>query len=214
MKRRELKAKFVDFNLPDSMKTYDATAAIPVSKGLQQIWYFLNLKDRRGLMVKFPSRHEFLSVEALGFLYHFSTFVMNKEHRLFPRLRTLFGSYHNGLSYFEIAFKLSKPHGITSLGNGRYLVSLWASSNFYVIDLNERTIESRNLNGGNGHRVRTGRGTGAFAPKEKQEIFSTYQFFDKRHNQTYFTTFLQPDVLHYLSSRARRSRREGQARHD
>ncbi len=191
MKRRELKAKFVDFNLPDSMKTYDATAAIPVSKGLQQIWYFLNLKDRRGLMVKFPPRHEFLSVEALGFLYHFSTFVMNKEHRLFPRLRTIFGSYHNGLSYFEMVFKLSKPHGITSLGKGRYLVSLWASSNFYVIDLNARTIESRNFNGGNGRRVRPGRVTGAFAPKERQEIFSTYQFFDKRHNQTYFTTFLR-----------------------
>ena len=41
MERRELKAKFVDFDLPDSMKTYDATAAIPVSKGLQQTWYFL-----------------------------------------------------------------------------------------------------------------------------------------------------------------------------
>ncbi|MBW1851089.1 MAG: hypothetical protein JRJ15_06600, partial [Deltaproteobacteria bacterium] len=124
-------------------------------------------------------------------LYHFSTFVMKKEHRLFPRLRTIFDSYHNGLSYLEIVFKLSKPHGITSLGKGKYLVSLWASSNFYVIDLNARRIESRNLSGGNGHRARPGRITGAFAPKERQEIFSTYQFFDKRHNQTYFTTFFR-----------------------
>jgi hypothetical protein len=191
MKRRELKAKFVDFDLPDSMKTYDATAAIPVSKGLQQTWYFLNLRDRRGLMVKFPPRGGFLSVEALGFLYHVSTFVMNKEHRLFPRLRTIFGSYHNGLSFFEIVFKLSKPHGITWVGKGKYLVSLWASSSFFVIDLNARRIESRSFSGGNGRRVRRDGITGAFAPKERQEIFSTYQFFDEKHNQTYFTTFLR-----------------------
>jgi len=77
---------------------------------------------------------------------------MKKERRLFPRLRTIFASYHNGLSYFEIVSKLSKPHGITSLGEGKYLVSLWASSNFYLIDLKARKIESANFNGGNGNR--------------------------------------------------------------
>lgn len=191
MKRRELKAEFVSFDLPKSMKPYDAAAAIPVSKGLQQIWYFLNLKDRKGMMVKFPPRGGLLSLEALGFLYHFSTFVMRKEHRLLPRVRTLLGSYHNGLSYFEIVFKLSKPHGITSLGDGKYLASLWASSSFYVIDPNARKLESCSFDGGNGGGVRPGGIAGAFAPKERQEIFSTYQFFEERENQTYFATFLR-----------------------
>jgi hypothetical protein len=116
---------------------------------------------------------------------------MKREHRFFPRLRTLFASYHNGLSYFEIVFKLSKPHGITCVGKGKYQVSLWASSNFFMIDLNTRRIESRNFSGGSDRRMRPTGVKGFFAPKERQEIFSTFQYFDEKHKQTYFTTFLR-----------------------
>ena len=186
MQRRRLQAKFSDFEIPPSVERIDATVAIPVSKGLQQKYFFLNLATGKGVTVEFPKRGGLMTVDAWAFLYHFCTFVVNKKHRFFPRIRTIFQRYHNGISFFEILFKLSKPHGITHIGGQRYLVSLWSSSNYFVIDLKNRTFEARTLQKsvepeGLARKIRK-----ALATKKRQEIFSTYQFFDRVNNETYF----------------------------
>ena len=145
MERRRLQAKFSDFEISPSIERRKTTVAIPVSKGLQQKYFFLNLATGKGVTIEFPKRGGLLTVDACAFLYHFCTFVVNKDHRFFPRIRTLFQRYHNGISFFEILFKLSKPHGITYIGGQKYLVSLWSSSNYFVIDLKNRTFETQTL---------------------------------------------------------------------
>jgi hypothetical protein len=75
----------------------------------------------------------------------------------------------------ELLFKVSKPHGITYLGKQRYLVSLWSSSTFFVIDLTQRTIDLQVLDWG------------------RQEVFSTYQYHDLEANETYFATQMGKD---------------------
>ena len=186
METRRVQAKFSNFTLPPTIETGNTTVGIPVSKGLQQKYFFLNLATGKGVTVECPKRGGLLTVNGCAFLYHFCTFVSNRSHRIFPRIRTLFHRYHNGISFFEILFKLSKPHGITYIGAQRYLVSLWSSSNYFVIDLKNRTVETQTLHKsvqpeGIVKKIRQ-----ALAVKEKQEIFSTYQFFDKTNNETYF----------------------------
>ena len=56
MQRRRLQAKFSDFEIPPSVERIDATVAIPVSKGLQQKYFFLNLATGKGVTVEFPKR--------------------------------------------------------------------------------------------------------------------------------------------------------------
>lgn len=192
MESRKIDAKFSDFELPPSIEKNNATVAIPVSKGLQQKYFFLNLASGKGLTVECPKRGGLLTLDACGFFYHFCTFVMNKRHRFFPRIRTLFQRYHNDISFVEILFKLSKPHGITYIGDQKYLVSLWSSSNYFVMDIKNRSVESQTLKksvqpSGFFKRVKQ-----AFAVKEEQEIFSTYQFFDKQNRETYFAMQTRP----------------------
>ena len=186
METRRLQAKFSDFEIPSSVERINATVAIPVSKGLQQKYFFLNLATGKGVTVEFPKRGGLMTVDAWAFLYHFCTFVVNKKHRFFPRIRTIFQRYHNGISFFEILFKLSKPHGITHIGGQRYLVSLWSSSNYFVIDLKNRTFEARTLQKSVEPEGLAGKIRKALATKKRQEIFSTYQFFDRVNNETYF----------------------------
>lgn len=178
MVTRPLRAHFTEFDLPSSLERREATVAIPVSNGMQQRYFFLNQRTGKGLRIEYPRRGGLATKDAWGFLHHLCTFAMTKEHRIFPRLRTLFRRYHNGISFLEVLFKVSKPHGITYIGDQRYLVSLWSSSTYFVIDLKARTVELQMLD------------------EERQEVFSTYQCFDPTTNETYFATQQGDDEFH------------------
>jgi len=178
MHTRPLQARYTPLELPASVESLDSTVAIPVSRGLQQRFFFFNLRTRKGMLVEYPKRPGLRTLDGLGFVYHFATFVRNPRHKVLGRVRTLFQKYHNGISALEVLFKLSKPHGITHLGGQRYLVSLWSSSNYLLIDLRNRTMEAHTL----------ADPSGPLTAKPRQEIFSTYQHFDEKTKTTYFTT--------------------------
>ncbi len=178
METQRLQARFTDFELPSSMEPRDATVAIPVSNGTQQRYFFMNLKTRKGLTVDYPGRGGLTTRGARAYLHHLCSFTMRKEDRLFPRARTVFRRYHNGISFIELLYKVLKPHGMTYIGGQRYLVSLWSASIYFVIDLNKRTIEIQMLS------------------KDRNEVFSTYQYFDADGGETYFATQLGDDELH------------------
>lgn len=191
METRKLQARFTDFELPPSIESRGATVAFSISKGMQQKIFFMNLASGKGVIVEYPKRGGLLTIDGCAFLYHFCTFIANREHKFFPRLRTLFQRYHNGLSFLEILFKLSKPHGITYIGEQKYLVSLWSSSNYFVIDLQKRDIEVQTLYKSDQPQGIAKKISTALAVKEKQEIFSTYQYFDNKRKETYFATHLR-----------------------
>ena len=88
------------------------------------------------------------------------TFAMNQNHFLFPRLRVPLRKFHNGISFFEVLYKVLKPHGITYLGDQRWLVSLWSASIYYVIDLKQQRIEMQ------------------MEDCDRRDVFSTYQYLD------------------------------------
>ncbi len=170
MENHPVNARFTDFELPATVETRDATVAIPVSNGVQQRYFFINLKTRKGMMVCYPKRDGMKSKEAFAYLYHLLTFAMNQDHILFPRLRVMLRRFHNGIHFIEILFKVLKPHGMTYLGDERFLVSLWSASIYFVIDLKKRTIEMQMLD------------------KDRRDVFSTYQYFDPVDKETYFAT--------------------------
>ena len=178
METQQLHARFTDFELPSSMEPRDATVAIPVSNGMQQKYFFMNLRTRKGLTVDYPRRGGLTTRDAYAYLHHLCSFAMREEDRVFPRLRTMFRRYHNGISFIELLYKVLKPHGMTCIGGQRYLVSLWSASIYFVIDLNKRTIEVQMLS------------------KDRDEVFSTYQYFDAVDGETYFATQLGDDELH------------------
>jgi hypothetical protein len=173
-----VRASFTDFELPATVETRDATVAIPVSNGVQQRYFFINMKTRKGLRVCYPRRPGITTKEAVQYLTHLCTFAMNPNHYLFPRSRVPFRRFHNGISFFEVLFKVLKPHGMTYIGNQRFLVSLWSASIYFVIDLRQRTIEMQ------------------MEDKDRREVFSTYQYFDDQSNQTYYATQMGSDEFY------------------
>lgn len=168
LETRLLDAKFTGFKLSKAIEPMDATIALPVSNGIQQRFFFLNLRTGDGVTVKYPKRPGLLTRDAFAFVYRLSTSVRRAEDRLLPRARALFRRYHNGISFLELLYRYSKPHGITHIGEQRYLVSLWSASSCFVIDLKRQTAELRSL----------GRG--------KNEVLSTYQYYDEAAGETYF----------------------------
>jgi hypothetical protein len=175
METVKLHPKFTEFDLPADMQQQDATVAIPVSNGMQQRYFFINMKTGKGLKVEFPKRKGLLTIDSFRFLRHLLTFVMNKNHKVLPRLRPFFRRYHNGISFPELLFKVSKPHGITYIGDQKFLVSLWSSSTFFVIDVKNKTMELQMLD------------------KKRDEVFSTYQYYEANNQETYFATQLGTD---------------------
>ena len=151
----------------------------------------MNLKTGKGLKISYPKRPGLWTVDGCAFLYHFCTCVMDRKQKLFPRLRTLFNRYHNGVSIFEILFKLSKPHGMTYVGDQKYLVSLWASSTHFIIDLKAQTMEVQSLFKMDTPHDVSGKIRRALAAKEQQEVFSTYQYYDADNEETYFASQLR-----------------------
>jgi hypothetical protein len=145
---------------------------------MQQRYFIMNMKSKKGIMIKYPKRGGLTTLDAFQFLNHLWTFCYKKEDIFFPKLRTMFRRYHNGISFLEVLFKVSKPHGMTYIGEQRFLVSLWSSRTFFVIDLHKKTIELTMLD------------------KERQEVFSTYQHYDAEKNETYFATQLGKDELY------------------
>jgi len=178
METRQAHASFTDFSLPSSMERREATVAIPVSDGMQQRYFFLNLKTGKALTVKYPRRAGLTTRDAVAYLDHLCSFAARKDDKWFPKIRTMFRRYHNGISFIELLYKVLKPHGMTYIGDQRFLVSLWSASIYFVIDLKKRTIECQMLS------------------KERNEVFSTYQYFDDTEKETYFATQQGEDELH------------------
>jgi hypothetical protein len=160
----------------------DATVAIPVSNGIQQRFFFINMRTRKALMVRYPRRAGLKTKDAFAFLYHLCSFARRDGDRFFPRTRTFFRRYHNGISFLELLYKVSKPHGITYIGNQRYLVSLWSASTYFIIDLKKQTAELQMLS------------------KKRNEVFSTYQCYDEEESETYFATQEGDDELYKHAS--------------
>jgi len=178
METRQVHASFTDFSLPSSTERREATVAIPVSDGIQQRYFFMNLKTGKAVTVKYPRRAGLTTLDAFAYLHHLCSFTARKDDKWLPKMRTMFRRYHNGISFIELLYKVLKPHGMTYIGDQRFLVSLWSASIYFVIDLKKRTIECQMLS------------------KERDEVFSTYQHFDETEKETYFATQQGEDELH------------------
>ena len=98
MHSEQVHAKFTDFTLPSSIEPRQATVALPVSNGVQQRYFFMNMQTMKGLRVDYPRRGGLTTKEALQYVEHLCTFAMNPSHFLFPRLRVAFRRFHNGIS--------------------------------------------------------------------------------------------------------------------
>lgn len=178
METEPLHACFDEFELPESIPSSEATVAIPTSNGMQQRYFFLNMKTRKGLRINYPSRGGLATTDSFKFLSHLCDFVKNPEHKYFGKIRPFFRRYHNGISFLELLYKVSKPHGITYLDDQKYLVSLWSSSTYFVIDLKKNSIEQQMLD------------------QERAEVFSTYQYYVPETKESYFATQLGEHEWH------------------
>ena len=178
MHSEPVQAKFTDFQLSSSLEPREATVAIPVSNGVQQRYFFMNMQSLKGLRIDYPRRGGLTTKEAFQYIEHLCTFAMNPSHLVFPRLRVAFRRFHNGISFFEVLFKVLKPHGMTYIGEQRWLVSLWSASIYFVIDLKQRRIEMQ------------------MEDKDRREVFSTYQYFDDEACETYYATQMGVDEFY------------------
>jgi hypothetical protein len=178
MESRPVEASFTPFELPCTLEPRDATVAIPVSNGVQQRYFFMNMRTRKGMMVKYPARDSLLGLDVARYLEHLCTFAMNPNDWFFPRLRVPFRKFHNGISFLEVLFKVLKPHGVTYLGQNKFMASLWSASIYFVIDLKLQ------------------KATMHMEDCARRDVFSTYQYCDVETQDIYYATQRGVDELY------------------
>lgn len=180
IKKTELKAHFEQFALPQTLG-FEESVAIPTvrsskhSRSGAHAWYFLNFKECKGLCVQVSH----LDIILPG-LKKFAG-ANPRRYRFFPRLQALFARYHYGFNFLEQIMLLTVPHSVTSLGEGKFIVSLWAYYAYILVDCRKQsvflcTIEDDEEESG-------------------EYVFGSTQWFNAGSSNRYFMTFSMPDSL-------------------
>ena len=141
MRSYPINAKFTEFQLstPDGLPG-DAVA-VPAVKGTwllrygKHAYYFYNLKERKCILVELS--HSSIIKPGLPMLAK----ALGLNGSLLGLSQTLFSRFHYGFSALEQLMLMTVPHCVTSLGEGRFIVSLWSYIGFLLVDCRSRTVE-------------------------------------------------------------------------
>ncbi|MEW5821317.1 MAG: hypothetical protein AB1782_14080 [Cyanobacteriota bacterium] len=139
MKSIKLKTKFSEFSL-DQMPQQDSVVIIPTIKDTFKMnygahaYYFLNFKTSKGICIEI-SHKEIIEPGFTRFIQ--ANYI---KHKKFPVLKSLFQKYHFGFNFIEQIMLLTVPHTVTELGNGRYIINLWAYFGYLEVDCKNKLV--------------------------------------------------------------------------
>ena len=93
-------------------------------------------------------------------------------------LKWIFKKYHYSFNVVEQLMLLTIPHTVTGMGNGRFIISLWAYFGYLEIDCIKKTV------------------TYHIADDQKNDhVFGSKQFYDFETDEKYFMTYSLKDSL-------------------
>ncbi|MBN1687905.1 MAG: hypothetical protein JW893_02270 [Candidatus Omnitrophica bacterium] len=178
MMERPIHAKFEEFDLPEETIREEVSMAIPTfsrtkkSKIGTHCYYFQNFKTLKGLCVRI--RHKDIILPGLDQLSK----ANYKKYRFLAKARMLFQKYHYGFNFFEQIMLMTVPHCVTSLGQGRFIVSLWSYYGFLEVDCRNRRVVYKLLDN-----------------NQENHLFGSNQIYDASSDSLYYMTYSAEDSM-------------------
>lgn len=180
MINREIKAEFEEFYLPQGTTPEDASVAIPTfrfnrvkqSIAGKHCYYFQNFKTLKGLCIKIKRKDIILPG-----INSFSK-ANYAEYKFLPKARMLFQKYHYGFNFFEQIILMTVPHCITSIGQGRFIISLWSYYGFLEVDCRNRSVIYKMLDN-----------------NKDNHLFGSNQFYEAKSDSLYYMTYSAKDSM-------------------
>ncbi|MCP4130984.1 MAG: hypothetical protein GY754_08390 [bacterium] len=177
MIEQKVKAKFKEFSLPETVSPEESCVVVPTVKGTlylkygKHAYYFYNYKTSQGFRVTI-SHKEILKIGLKRFIE-----TSNKDQQDKSRFGFLFRKYHYKLSFMEQVGLLTTPHTVTPLGEGRFLINLWAYYGSILVDCNKKTARYMVLE------------------KNDDHVLGSQQWYDKDSDELYYMTYSLEDSL-------------------
>ena len=94
------------------------------------------------------------------------------------RLSELYFKIHYGFSFIEQMMYLTTPHSVTSLGDGRFVVSFMTYFGFLLVDCNNRTVKYHILE-----------------EDTKNSMMGNHTWYDSCSGELYYTTYSLNDSM-------------------
>ncbi len=185
MKSIKLPVKVEEFSLPRNT-VMDASLAIPAVKGTwklrygKHVYYFLNFRTSKGFSVSVS--HSDIIRAGLGRFRK----AISGQGNLLSALRPLFRSYHYGFSFLEQIMLMTVPHTVTSVGEGRFIVSLWSYCGYLIVDCREKTVTYQMMGEADGDHV-----------------LGSAQWFDPQTDDLYAMSYSLKDSLERIADPGR-----------
>ena len=185
MKSIKLPVKVEEFSLPRNT-VMDASLAIPAVKGTSKLrygkhaYYFLNFRTLKGFSVSVS--HSDIIRAGLGRFRK----AISGQGNLLSSLRPLVRSYHYGFNFLEQIMLMTVPHTVTSVGEGRFIVSLWSYCGYLTVDCREKTVTYHTMGEADGDHV-----------------LGSAQWFDPHTNDLYAMSYSLKDSLERIADPCR-----------
>jgi hypothetical protein len=136
-----INAKFTEFRLFGADGLADDAVIVPTVKGTwllrygEHAYYFYNFKERKCLLVEIGHLH----IIKPGIPIFMK--ALKRKDTLVSRAKILVEKFHYGFSFPEQIMLMTVPHAVTSIGDGKFLVNLWAYVGYILVDCKRRTVE-------------------------------------------------------------------------
>jgi len=166
---RNINAKFKEFSIPPEVKR-DLSVVVPMVKGTLLLKYgahcytFYNFRTLRGFNISISHQD----------IARFKPEKLKKAawSGSVPLLSFLFKRFHNNFSFIEQIMMMTVPHTVTSLGNGKFLVTLWSYFGFLEIDCQKHTVTYKLIK------------DGAY-----KNVLGSQQYYDKENDELYYSAY-------------------------
>lgn len=176
IKSQVLKADFEFFEIPPQFKAAESVAVPTVRSGPNSrlgshAYYFLNFEHNRAVCVKVAH----LDLIRPGF----SKFAAANPNgcRWLPKASALFSKFHYGYNFLEQILLLTVPHSVSTIGNGKFIVCLWAYYGYLIVDCINKTVQYNLLE------------------CDENLVFGSTQWIDSKSETAYLMCYSMEDSL-------------------
>ncbi|MBI9018091.1 MAG: hypothetical protein JEZ07_12615 [Phycisphaerae bacterium] len=182
LKTNDIKVKYKNFTLP-VIPDHPYSAVIPAVKGVpffkygKHAYYFLNFKTAQGTCLTI--NHKDIIKPGLTTFFKANPNINNN----FSKLKSLFQKYHYGFNFLEQIMLTTVPHGVTSIGNGRFFINLWSYCGYLDIDCKSRSVKYITID-----------------QNKNNFVLGAQQFYDALNDELYYMDFSLRDSLKRINN--------------
>lgn len=154
----------------------DASVVVPTVRGTWKLkygkhaYYFMNFRTSRGFRVDI----DHLDIIRPGL----AGFAKAKSlHGKAPSMRRCFArEYHYGFNLLEQVMLMTVPHAVTGLGDGLFIINLWAYCGYLVVDCRAKTVTYHTTD-----------------DNDSDHVLGSQQWFDSQTNELYAMSYSLSD---------------------